>query len=466
MKIVNLNIKIIFLRRLLAIVFVVTFLLALPFYFVFAYERGDDAASVFERKEELKNQMSELQQEIENYRNEIAQKKNEEKSLSREVSILNNKIKKTELELRQTALAIRQTDYAIEDNNQKIREFEAKIENTKSVISEIMRSIYQEDSRGVIELIVSSGDLSDFLDSARFLDNLQSALKNALDNIRVAKKNIEEEQLALEQEQENQYRLKTLREVQANSLSSNKQEKNNLLNLTQAQKQKFELMLSQKERDIEQIRNQIFLLEGVGISLPLHEAYRIAKQASDLTGIRPAFLLAILKQESSWGANVGQCFLVDPNTGVGKGKNTGNLYNRVMKPSRDVQPFLAIVQELGRDPYNTLVSCPHPNYGYGGAMGPAQFIPSTWMGYKDRLTGILGHTPDPWDINDAFTASALKLANGGADEQTYNAEWKSAMIYYAGGNWNNSVYAFYGDSVMDLASAIQQEINVGGEIGG
>ena len=131
-----------------------------------------------------------------------------------------------------------------------------------------------------------------------------------------------------------------------------------------------------------------------------------------------------------------------------------------MKPTRDVQPFLAITKELGRDPYNTLVSCPHPDYGYGGAMGSAQFIPSTWMGYKDRLAELLGHIPDPWDLTDAFTASAVKLANGGANVQTYDAEWKAAMLYYAGSRWNNPVYAFYGDSVMDLARAIQEEVNV------
>ena len=130
-----------------------------------------------------------------------------------------------------------------------------------------------------------------------------------------------------------------------------------------------------------------------------------------------------------------------------------------MKASRDVQPFIQITKELGRDPYNTLVSCPHPNYGYGGAMGPAQFLPSTWMGHKEDLARLLGHAPDPWDLGDAFTASALKLAAGGAAAKTYDAEWKAAMIYYAGSRWNNPVYSFYGDSVMDIARAIQEEID-------
>lgn len=431
-----------------------------PFYFARAQEESDNQLNILDRKEQLREQMSGLQGEIEIYRDEIKQKQGEEKSLGREISILNSHIKKTELELQQTALAVRQTEFTIDENNIKIKEFEGKIDSTRDIIAEIMRSIYEEDSRSIVELIVSSGDLSDFLDYSRFLSNLQTSLQKALDNIKIAKGNIEEEQVALGEEQESQYRLRTLQEVQRQGLDSNKQEKNNLLSLTKSQKAEFERILQQKERGIEQIRNQIFLLEGVGISLPLHRAYEIAKAASDVTGVRPAFLLAILKQESSWGKNVGQCFLVDPNTGTGRGKNTGNIYQRVMKPTRDVQPFLAITKELGRDPYNTLVSCPHPDYGYGGAMGSAQFIPSTWMGYKDRLAELLGHIPDPWDLTDAFTASAVKLANGGANVQTYDAEWKAAMLYYAGSRWNNPVYAFYGDSVMDLARAIQEEVNV------
>ena len=275
-----------------------------PFYFARAQEESDNQLNILDRKEQLREQMSGLQGEIEIYRDEIKQKQGEEKSLGREISILNSHIKKTELELQQTALAVRQTEFTIDENNIKIKEFEGKIDSTRDIIAEIMRSIYEEDSRSIVELIVSSGDLSDFLDYSRFLSNLQTSLQKALDNIKIAKGNIEEEQVALGEEQESQYRLRTLQEVQRQGLDSNKQEKNNLLSLTKSQKAEFERILQQKERDIGQIRNQIFLLEGVGISLPLHRAYEIAKAASDVTGVRPAFLLAILKQESSWGKNV------------------------------------------------------------------------------------------------------------------------------------------------------------------
>ncbi|HZZ99258.1 MAG TPA: hypothetical protein VFK07_00920, partial [Candidatus Paceibacterota bacterium] len=87
-------------------------------------------------------------------------------------------------------------------------------------------------------------------------------------------------------------------------------------------------------------------------------------------------------------------------------------------------------------PNTTPVSCPQfingKQYGWGGAMGPAQFIPSTWMGYRDRVSQIVGHPANPWNIEDAFTAAAVKLAAGGATSQTTAGEVAASKAYYSG----------------------------------
>jgi len=58
---------------------------------------------------------------------------------------------------------------------------------------------------------------------------------------------------------------------------------------------------------------------------------------------------------------------------------------------------------LGLDPYSTQVSCPM-SFGWGGAMGPAQFIPSTWILYKSKLSSILGKTPNPGILEIHFSS--------------------------------------------------------------
>jgi membrane-bound lytic murein transglycosylase B len=96
-------------------------------------------------------------------------------------------------------------------------------------------------------------------------------------------------------------------------------------------------------------------------------------------------------------------------------------------------------------------------------MGPAQFIPSTWVGYQDRISKLAGHPgtqANPWDNLDAFTAIALYMTDLGADAQTPSAERTAALKYFAGGYYTNPRFAPYGDSVMQFASDFQQEINI------
>jgi hypothetical protein len=83
------------------------------------------------------------------------------------------------------------------------------------------------------------------------------------------------------------------------------------------------------------------------------------------------------------------------------------------------------------------------------------------MGYRDRVAKLTGNNPpSPWNNLDAFTAAAIKLSSDGADARTYYAEWKAAMIYFAGSNWNKPSLSFYGDDVMAIASRFQKDIDV------
>ena len=108
-----------------------------------------------------------------------------------------------------------------------------------------------------------------------------------------------------------------------------------------------------------------------------------------------------------------------------------------MKIERDIEPFKRIMSALGRNPEGTPLSCPFGG-GYGGAMGPSQFIPSTWELYKDKIANALGISgmPNPWEPKHAFMASAVFLAELGADNGGYTAERTAALKYYAGSNWN------------------------------
>jgi membrane-bound lytic murein transglycosylase B len=233
--------------------------------------------------------------------------------------------------------------------------------------------------------------------------------------------------------------------------------------VTKGQESAYQIIIQSKQKTAAQIRAELFALAGGSGAISLPVAITLAKQAGAATGVRPALILAILKQETDLGKNVGQCLLTNsPNKGDGKGKNTGTPFAGVMKPTRDVDPFLQITAALGIDPLSQPVSCP-PSYGYGGAMGPAQFIASTWVIYQSRISSLAGHPgtqANPWNNLDAFTATALLMADNGATAKTRDAERTAALRYFAGwGNASNPAYAFYGDGVMGFVDQFQSDID-------
>ena len=86
-------------------------------------------------------------------------------------------------------------------------------------------------------------------------------------------------------------------------------------------------------------------------AIPFGRALKYARQASDQTGIDPAFILAILQQESNLGKNVGTCNRPqDPEL---KG------WQNTMKPSRDTEPYKRITIQLGVDPDTQPLSYPY-----------------------------------------------------------------------------------------------------------
>jgi len=96
--------------------------------------------------------------------------------------------------------------------------------------------------------------------------------------------------------------------------------------------------------------------------------------------------------------------------------------------------------------------------GWGGAMGPAQFIPSTWLLYESKIANATGHRPpNPWNPEDAFMASAIYLGELGAN--TLSGERTAAAKYFAGSNWKGSLGRTYANQVLERVATYQDQLN-------
>lgn len=403
---------------------------------------AEEGKTTEELRAELNAQIEELTNQIEKYRASVREIQSHAQSLEREISLLDNQIKQFELEIRRLELITGSIKAEIGGIELTIKELELRTKNEKVILGELIREIYKYDETSFLEIVLTKEKLSDFFSEIQSLQSLQLRIQKSLEQIRLFKEQLENKKIELEDQKNEIIGLRAVQETQKYSIEKKKKERQAILDETRGQEYLYQRLIKSKQMDVNTIRSQLYILQGMGGSLSFENALAIAEFASSITGIRPAFLLAVLSQESGWGANVG--------TGI---------WQTDMKPNQH-SAYLNICERLGFNPDMMPVS-KKAWYGWGGAMGPAQFLPKTWLAYESRIAAITGHNPpNPWDIEDAFVAAALYLTNAGAAAQTYDAEHKAYMIYLAGSNWWKRYLWIYGDKVMDLAATIQEQINL------
>jgi len=176
--------------------------------------------------------------------------------------------------------------------------------------------------------------------------------------------------------------------------------------------------------------------------------------ASQATGVRKEFLIGMLTTESGMGKNTGQCTYGQVEDDANSAHRKGRLSTRAWKnflQRRDI--IKDIADDLHYDYESLKVSCTPSNYaGTGGAMGVSQFMPDTWLEYKDRVSAMVGkENPDPWNTRDAVVAMAIKLMDvpGVADHWLF-AERSAAKMYLSGNT--SGQYEWYANEVMYWAN--------------
>lgn len=390
---------------------------------------------------------------------DISKTEKQKKTLQGEISLLAKKINQLANQIQQSNVMIRDLTLQIRDTESSIEKTSQKVEEKKRQLKEILRVIYEMDRKSLFEILLTDRTLSNFFDQLIYLETLNSKSQEILEIVKNLKKSLEEQRMILDTERENLQNVLKMQILQKQESEKTKQEKDYLAKMTESQYQKLLAEKKEIEKKAAAIRAKIFELVGVEKAPSFGEAIEIAKAVTNIINIRPAFLLAIISQESAIGRNVGQCYLTNTITGEGVRIATGEHEIRVMNPQRDIPIFLELTKKLNLNHSQTPVSCWIPIYisgkpfGWGGAMGPAQFIPSTWNLYEERISQLLaGRVPNPWAIFDSFLAAAIYLADLGATAKTPNAERVAANKYCGG-------YSWYATRVMERADCIQTFID-------
>jgi len=408
-------------------------------------------------KDYCRSELAQIEAQLAELLNKQKEQQKQTGTLKGDVDYLTSQINALKTKIKARGLVIAQLKVNIKEKVTKIQSLSDKIDREHESLAQLLRNTNEFDEETVVHLILSDSSISNFYSDLESYASIKDAVKASVDLIRGIKTETELVKKDLEKKQDAETDAKVELENAQKKVVQSETEKKQLLAISKDKEAEYQKLAAQKKATADRIRSALFSLAGISQKIEFGTALEYANEVKAKLGVDPAFLLAVLTQESNLGANVGQCYLTNPDTGAGVGKNTGTPFSNVMKPTRDVAPFLEITNALGFNAFQTAVSCPVAGIaGYGGAMGPAQFIPSTWKLFESRLKDILGHYANPWSPKDAFMASGIYLSDLGAVGNSASAQNKAACRYYGSGGSNCS----YSRSVMSLKATIQGNIDL------
>jgi peptidoglycan hydrolase CwlO-like protein len=404
-------------------------------------------------------------------------------TLQGELNTLQSRINRMEADINRSSLVVKDLTIQVQDTQSSIEVSRRQIADYRLALADILQLAYEQSRRSPIEIILSGQPLSNIFGDLSVMDNISARAEELLQHSIDLEAYLSGQKIKMEQEKKSIETEIYVQSVQKSNLQKTTQEKDVLLTRTKGEEAIYQQQLAETRRQAEavvsELKGRLFRMIDSAQEITEYEAVKLALSVADLTGISPAFLLAIIEQESAVGRYVGGCYLTDVKTGMGTCKDSvasycsqpGDPAPRTMRSSprsknvnSDTINFVAITEQLGKDWRKEPVSCWIPYcyhiksgaltrrniavdrsgniicpagyapYGFGGAMGPAQFIPQTWLAYKYRTEKILSvSAANPWNPLHAFTASALLLRDHGADG-TIRGHMSAAGKYYGDGN--------------------------------
>lgn len=375
-------------------------------------------------------------------------------ALQSNVNSLISKINATQSKIKGQITAIGNLTLQIGQKAKAINELEQELAREHSSLQQLIKRTNEIDQKGSAYVLLSSESVSDFYHDLDSFLSIKRSLYASVNKVKQIKSQTEDQKEQLQDKQAQALDAKAALEHEKKQVEVSKQEAQKVLAVSKDEQNKIQAITDEQKKKVAAIESKLFSFAGGATkAIPFKDAYSYALEASKATGVRPAFVLAILTQESRLGANVGTCNRA--------GDPPSKSWVNVMHPTRDQAPFKRITAALGLNIDTTPVSCPIPGGGWGGAMGPAQFIPSTWEAVQAKVAANLGKSSaNPWIARDAIMASATYLKDRGGVGGEVN-ERNAACRYYSGRacDGKKPPNSFYGNSVMALARTIQADID-------
>lgn len=399
---------------LVGVLFVGQFLFALVYI---PFVQAEEIIITDEEKDEIKDSINEIEAKL-------AKEEKKKNLLQSDLAHISSSLSATQASIARVGRLLQETESTIQSKEQEVENLEQQVILDRHLLRSLLQEMYYSGSTPLLEVVLSEGDVRQILATNDGLFSTQEKVQALITEMNDAQVELSAEKQNLEEKKEDHETLLSVQNRQKQGLVLEKNE-------TAADLEDQATVVAKLQKEINELQGDLQTLTGKSYNAgDIKEAVDFA---SKKTGVPKGFLFGVLKMETNLGKNVGGCTYGQVESGAEANYKKGKLSKRSYQTFiARRKTFKSITDELDLDYKKQKVSCNPSGYtGTGGAMGVAQFMPDTWIGYKSRVASITGHNPpSPWNLTDGVTAMGLKLgAVPGVKEGKESAYRRAAAAY-------------------------------------
>lgn len=359
-----------------------------------------------EKKEDLEDEEKKIEKKLKKEQTILNRYQNDLGNVNRSYNATLYSVSETQKEI-----TAKEND--IDRHEKQVASFEQQIDLKEDVLASVFRELYFQ-KRSLVDTRIIEDDATSFFAFRDRLNVMRTKAMAIITDIKGQKNETLTTKAEIAKEKEEKEGLLVVQNEQKQILAVQKAQVQGKVNNKQADVAQLNAKLSAVQSDLSSL---------LGESVSTDDIVEAASFASKQTGVRKGFILGMLIVETDLGRYTGGC-----------------TYKESRMNDHRKKLFKEIAKDLDYNYKKLKVSCPPKNYrGTGGAMGVAQFMSDTWMGYKSKIASKTGNNPpDPWSLTDGVMAMALKLKNDGGASKS--GEWNAAARYLGSCSGNTRFY--------------------------
>lgn len=196
------------------------------------------------------DKLAQLQSQIKELQGKIADSQKQQKTLSSQIGIMDSQIKLTELRVNAIKQEIATLTGDIQKANNQITRLEESLHNLTKVLLGRIIATYQAGSVEPLQVLLSSNTVNDFFAKASYLRIAQAHDKKLIYETEQAKTDYQNEKNIFETKKKKVESLKVQLEAYNNQLAQEKVGKQQLLEVTKNDEQRYQKLLQEAQTQI------------------------------------------------------------------------------------------------------------------------------------------------------------------------------------------------------------------------